>query len=277
MSFSERMGYQSEPPLQFECMSSELQIEIHNVIRHFEDERYWPSGDSYSKLRQVYGYLWSHFFMLDSDVFSLNYANSGRKESKKLYDQLSWERVYDYVEEYCRLISIFHRRIYTELCDTLNAILQKNNSAYRLQEGKIMPISDETELNEISEARNTPHRAINHHMKKAVDIFSDRENKDYPNVVKEAITAVEAAVNAINKSTGKTLGDALKELNKKSTIHPALIEALNKIYGYTSNEHSGVRHAVFDGSDCIPDFADAKFMLVACSAFINYLLLKVAK
>ena len=114
-------------------------------------------------------------------------------------------------------------------------------------------------------------------MQKAIEIFSDRENKDYPNVVKEAITAVEAAVNTINQSPGKTLGDALKTLSDHLTIHPALIEAFSKIYGYTSDKRSGIRHAIFEGSDCIPDFADAKFMLVSCSAFINYLLLKADK
>jgi hypothetical protein len=40
--------------------------------------------------------------------------------------------------------------------------------------------------------------------------------------------------------------------------------------------YSGVRHAICDGSGNIPDFADAKFMLVSCRAFINYLLLKAS-
>ncbi len=72
----------------------------------------------------------------------------------------------------------------------------------------------------------------------------------------------------------KTLGDALKELNTKNKIHLALCEAFSKIYGYTSDKNTGIRHSIFDGTDCIPDFTDAKYMLVACSAFINYLLSK---
>ncbi len=67
---------------------------------------------------------------------------------------------------------------------------------------------------------------------------------------------------------GKTLGDALKELNNNNNnkIHPALCEAFSKIYGYTSDKNTGIRHSIF--------FTDAKYMLVVCSAFINYLLAK---
>ena len=46
-------------------------------------------------------------------------------------------------------------------------------------------------------------------------------------------------------------------------------EGFVKLYGYTSDEH-GIRHSMLD----IPDigFAEAKFMLVACSAFANFLI-----
>lgn len=277
MNFSKRMGLTPDPPLQFECMSTELQIEIHNIIRFFEDGKHWPTGDLYNILKQIYSHLWSHFFVLDSDEFERWYANSGRKEVKKLYDQLTWNRVYDYVEEYSRLIRIFNRHCYTELCDTLNITLEKHNSAYRMQNGRIIPISSEKELEEITEASHTPHMVINNHIRKAVNLFSDRDNHDYQNTVKEAISAVEAAANIVNGTTGKTLADALKVLDNESTIHPALKDAFIKIYGYTSDERSGIRHAMTTEADCIPDFADAKFMLVACSAFINYLLLKATK
>ena len=58
-------------------------------------------------------------------------------------------------------------------------------------------------------------------------------------------------------------------------MHPALEQALIKQYGYTSNE-GGIRHALSDNS-LAPSYADAKFMLVSCSAFINYALAKAAE
>ena len=46
------------------------------------------------------------------------------------------------------------------------------------------------------------------------------------------------------------------------------------IYGYTSDE-DGIRHSMLE----LPkiNFEDAKYMLVSCSAFINYLKSKASK
>ena len=52
-------------------------------------------------------------------------------------------------------------------------------------------------------------------------------------------------------------------------------EAFQKMYGYT-NDAGGIRHSLMDGK-LVPDFNDAKYMLVLCSAFINYLTSKSAK
>jgi hypothetical protein len=46
------------------------------------------------------------------------------------------------------------------------------------------------------------------------------------------------------------------------------------MYGYTSDA-DGIRHALLDQPSL--SFEDAKFMLVSCSAFANYLVAKDAK
>lgn len=51
-------------------------------------------------------------------------------------------------------------------------------------------------------------------------------------------------------------------------MHEALKEAFKKLYGYTSDAE-GIRHALLN--DPTLDFEDAKFMLVACSGFVNLL------
>jgi len=56
-------------------------------------------------------------------------------------------------------------------------------------------------------------------------------------------------------------------------LHGALKSALLSLYGYTSDEN-GIRHAMLDEPDL--EFAEAKFMLVACSAFANYIVGKAA-
>jgi hypothetical protein len=65
-------------------------------------------------------------------------------------------------------------------------------------------------------------------------------------------------------------------LEKRINFHPALKEAFDKLYGWTSDAE-GIRHGLGLMEEPNLEFEDAKFMLVACSAFINFLLEKAAK
>ncbi len=56
-------------------------------------------------------------------------------------------------------------------------------------------------------------------------------------------------------------------------MHNALRKGLSSLYGYTSDAQ-GIRHAMMDEDDL--SFIDAKFMLVACSAFVNFMIGKSA-
>jgi hypothetical protein len=119
-----------------------------------------------------------------------------------------------------------------------------------------------------------PFKPVNAHLKKALDLLSDRKKPDYRNSIKESISAVEAICNLITSNTKATLGQALKEIEEKAKLHSALKKAFNSLYGYTSDAE-GIRHALLDESSL--DFEDAKFMLVSCSGFINYLKVKASK
>ena len=105
---------------------------------------------------------------------------------------------------------------------------------------------------------------------KALSLISDRDHPDYSNSIKESITAVEVVCEIIIDKQA-TLGDALTELEKQGVvIHPALKSAFSKLYGYTSDA-AGIRHAgQLDGKDAT--FDEAKYMLISCSAFVNYLI-----
>ena len=69
------------------------------------------------------------------------------------------------------------------------------------------------------------------------------------------------------KDDSGTLGKLIKKLESEIKLHPALKGAFNSLYGYTSNAN-GIRHALMEKDT--NDYHDAKFMLVTCSAFINY-------
>jgi len=114
------------------------------------------------------------------------------------------------------------------------------------------------------------------HIEAALAAFSSKSKPDYRNTVKEAISAVEAIAQRVTGKPKATLGDAIDVLDKKQTLHPALRGAFDKLYGY-ANDSGGIRHALTEGGR-EPTFDEAKFMLVACAAFVNYVIgeLKVA-
>ncbi len=62
--------------------------------------------------------------------------------------------------------------------------------------------------------------------------------------------------------------------NKIIELHPIRKVVLDKFYNYTSDA-DGIRHALIDEPNL--SFEDAKFMLVSCSAFVNYLVTKASK
>lgn len=105
-------------------------------------------------------------------------------------------------------------------------------------------------------------------------LLSNRENPDYKNSIKESISAVES-ICIIIAGKGATLGDALKTLGNKHNLNNQLKAAFEKLYSYTNSE-GGIRHAegMFESE---VTFEEAKFMLVSCCAFVNYLIAEYGK
>ena len=160
-----------------------------------------------------------------------------------------------------------------------NKILEREFSAFRFINGKIAPITNPIEIEGITNALNetgkfSTFKGSNVHLARSLELLSDKQNPDYRNSIKESISAVEAICKTIQGSENSTLAPALDKIKSKIGLHNALAEGFKKLYGYTSDE-SGIRHALTDASTC--DFDDAKYMLVSCSAFINYLIAKSRK
>lgn len=157
------------------------------------------------------------------------------------------------------------------LHEKFNSLFEYNCVGYRFINNQISPITDKTEIDAINEAANYQSKFANasKHIQNALEYLSDRKVKDYKASVHESISAIEATVNTI-LGTKETLNKALKEFEKKGySIHPSLKLAFEKMYAYTSDK-DGIRHDF--GNDSQVDFEEAKYMLVSCSAFMNYLI-----
>lgn len=66
------------------------------------------------------------------------------------------------------------------------------------------------------------------------------------------------------------MGKALGKIEKNHKIHGSLKAACEKLYTYTNNE-GGIRHSFFEGDGKVTMY-EAQYMLVSCSAMVNYLL-----
>ena len=184
-----------------------------------------------------------------------------------------WSEVYDFIE-FLGNLNFPTRNEYITLC---NEALERERSAYRFVGTQITPISNEQELAAVQKAMELPDllKPVRLHLKSAVELFSDRKYPDYRNSIKESISAVEAMCRIITADEKATLGQALKKLEQKGVaLHAALKNSFSSPSGYT-NDADGIRHALLEESTL--DFDDAKFMLVSCSAFVNYLAAKAAK
>lgn len=224
-------------------------------------------------LADVYGQVldWSKSYRYDQvlEILQDTYATDDYDSVLTLVEYLATQ-----VPEYVNRGTAYKGRLYT-VEQLYNLIFEQEYVGYRLINGQAHPITDDNEVRTIQEAVDTRYSEVNQHIGKALGFLSNRQSPDYANSIKESISAVERMCSIIiGKST--TLGDALKHLEDSGVnIHPALKEAFKKLYGYTSDA-SGVRHAgELGGNDS--SFEEAKFMLVSCCAFVNYLTGVMAK
>ena len=219
------------------------------------------------------------YYMVDN-IFVMPISNRNSINESLVWNKLkdiilngSYNEVLDAVEGVVIGISNQYyypasKKVFTEV----NNLFKKEYVGYRFVDCKISSISDENELKSIDECFENSDKTVKAHLSKALSYLSNRENPDYENSIKESICAVEAECSSVlGLAKGKsTLPKTLQKLEANGiVVHPSLKEAFNKLYGYTSDA-SGIRHGSnIGGSNST--FAEAKFMLVSCCAFINYL------
>ncbi len=288
--FSERMGYvEPRDLLQLECAGQELRTGIYNTLHDCLGEfsrgstaedickqiwtAYWhlpidsfPRGywEFYEKLL---GYMLNDEWYVTYDLIEFVYAELGDLETPSsdpmAFDPMAFHCMYGYPQE---------QEDYQErFAESINALLETEGSGYRLIEGKVVPITNEIEIASIEscvESKDaTP--GASEHVRKALELLSLKPTPDLLNSVKESISAAESAAKAYAPGKSNTLAEAVTALQTKKGLHKSLAEAWKRMFGYTSDA-DGIRHA---GSD-LPvelDYAFARYMLVTCSAFANYL------
>ena len=274
--FSQRLGITNEPStIQIESMNDALRNSLWNIIlQHFGN-----SGDY--RWENLAEFSAMHYFKVPVD--SLPYDNYEQKDwIRELFFKLEWYKTYDFIEfifkNYRHIMGCSSNKAEQGFIGNVNFILERELSGYRFVEGVLVPISSKEEVSEICEAidRSVLYglNGAREHIQAALRLLGQKPDPNYRNSIKEAISAVESVVKQIAGDSSQGLADALNVLDKNVGIHGALKEGFKKLYGYSSDE-DGIRHAILEEANI--GYDEAKFMIVSCSAFVNFLISKADK
>lgn len=271
-SFSERKGLRpASQTIQTESMNDALRNSVWNAldvsIWSTENYIYKQHGDPF--IQPFSKALWFHYFKKPIDSRP-DRASKILGEIRDYFFSCDWNEVYDFLE----FVVGYYERSKPRLPELLNGIFERELSAYRLVSGQVTDITNSQELEMLTLAlEDSRFTAVASHLQRALELYSSRENPDYRNSIKESISAVEAIARIVSGNPKATLGDALKEIEKRGALHSALKEGFMKLYGYTSDE-AGIRHAMLDKPNLTA--ADARYFLLSCTSFANYLKAQLA-
>ena len=283
MGFAERNGFAPEKAIQIENMDRNLRNRLYNAVHKFLE----PSPSINDELKYV--------------VDKLGYRVEATSQKnwhwidtflQRTISDIPWYMPYEIIELFFEAKRDICSRCEYDCyergaCDEIvwfkgvtaeiNKIMEQEKSGYRFLNDKFINITSEEELEEISKATDSPYESVSTHFRKALTLYSDRKKPDYENSIKESISAVEAMCCIITGATGSqaTLGNTLKKLETNGVVkHSAMKAGFEKMYGYTSDA-DGIRHGGKEFTNAPAE--DAKYMLVSCSAFVNYLIEKCSK
>lgn len=273
-TFSERNNLVTQS-IQKEGMNDALRNSIWNVLDVCIFQQKWFI-DGYSYDFDKWGinsfciHLWMNFSKEPLDTIPAGYSQK-KDTLRKLFFKFRWNQVYDFIEFTLNFYQNFDET--NSVGPRLNKILEKEKAAYRIINNQVTPITSENEIEMLEETfKDDQFATVNEHLKQALTLLSDKNSPDYRNSIKESISAVESMCKIITKNDKATLAEALQVLEKDRKLHTALKEGFKKLYGY-ANDADGIRHAMIEANELT--LADAKYFLLSCTSFINYLKSKI--
>ncbi|KXZ73647.1 hypothetical protein AVENLUH5627_00482 [Acinetobacter venetianus] len=278
MRFSERYGYKPVPEIiQKESMDEVLKNGLWNAISECIFQKYSrpylarTNLISDSNLESFFKLLFHSFFKKRINQIPYLIEATIEEIDTLFFKKYRWYEIYDFIEACIQYFPFDEDK--EDFILLLNDCLEAENSAYRIVNNQITEITSEQEIQSIEEAlQNTnPYSGVQLHLNQALKLMSDRQNPDYRNSIKESISAIESICKIITQDDKATLGKAIKIIEDRYSLHAALRGSLSQLYGYAS-DGDGIRHAMLKESNL--SYIDAKFMLVSCTNFINYLIEK---
>ena len=215
---------------------------------------------------RIYEYLCLHFW--EKNPKKIN----AKRGIKKIFDSGDTEEIKNLV---CHIYDAFvhlESRHDIDMClASINQAL-KNSPHYYFDKGKFV-LKRSAEIQEaIDRAETSRYKQARTHLKEAADLLYDDDKPNYGGSMMASIKALELVVREI---TGKKdIKKGIHSLEEKGIkLHGKFQEAIINLYDFTSND--GVRHA--HPNPVQNDEETALFMLVVCSAIINFIEARLPK
>ena len=273
LTFSQAQGYEELPtPLKLQELPSSARIHIWNEF--YSSIRSSSGLDFFN--RPVIGGVWEvilrdkyqSFDNLPLDEWSERLEDHAEALRTSIED-LPFNRVFDLIQFVIR-----HPKCPPAFISDMKAAFAFSRLAYTIDAATpptIFPAVTDAEGKAVVDSIRTLDQVgldgSASHLRSAAECIG---LKDWAGSIRESIHAVESVARRLDSKASGTLGPALESLEKGQTLHPALKEAFQKLYGYTSNEQ-GIRHALLDQSIANVGMDEAVFMLGACASFASYL------
>jgi hypothetical protein len=258
LQFSQRTGSAPLPDaLRPDAMPDALRSSLWNV---FLD---WLHRQMHERLVKE---IWREFWKRPIDT--IPYRGYGYDEAlqqvREFFFNSDWYAVYDLLE------FLMSTRDGDVLAEAVDQVLVRELAAYRVIGNQFVTVTSQQEIEALEAALQDKDKfaPVSEHLATALAHLSNRHNPDYRNSIKESISAVESMAKIISGKDKAELGEALGALEKTGKLHGALRKGYTSLYGYTSDAN-GIRHALMDEQNLTAE--EAKYFLIACTAFVNYL------
>jgi hypothetical protein len=273
LSFEQAEGIEPLPSqLKLREVSPKLRAVLWSQIHSYQANPMEPSDFGKPYFTRPWSTILKDEHIFRRDGMADDFTNNAKeliKQTRDIFENGDYVAIFGWLE-----FVLKHPSCPPGIAKDTDASLRFCRAAYRVVENKVIcPIASDTEhasvVKAFADLAATQFNGARAHLRNAGSHLTAGK---YADSVRESIHAVEAVGRTLDPGAD-VLSKALKKLEQKISIHPAMKNGFTSLYAYTSDE-KGIRHALLDDSTAKVDEADALFMFGACASFVSYLINK---
>ena len=271
--FSDRVG---ATQINQEILVESISIPLKNLLWNYIYQSLMHQGKPIYSTQNI-KYLLTNYYKFPIDKLpQFATENAEILRNQIFLKESKWYQIYNLIEfinENTGLGELILHTSRTEFQKNINEILEEELSGYRFIDGKLVPITNSTEISCIELILNSEKdiQGVKEHIHTALSLLSQKPSPDYRNSIKESISAVESISLILSGNLKSSFRKALDVINEKLGLHGGFREGILNLYGYASDE-DGIRHAILEEKEI--GFDEAYYMLITCSAIVNFLISK---